>query len=271
MPLLSYFFTLRYVFFIRELTKPFIKAIWPPILLWVLFAAATALFVVHNERPELKPHLLVSLQTETPSRSTLWLTNDSLAGTSVIKIVTNYPNGYFFFNRIPAAQLFIPVAPATSNVVFTFTVKNDSAVTVSDLDMLVAFPEDWELGFDSLKWHEGGAHIAIPGHEVRLTNYQCLIAESPYALRPTDSLTFPDITILSPRLYKVPSSRIENIRLMVRATGYQSLLTANVFFLNAQTDFLKPVIFQAKMGKDGHLHPSLSSNELNKLFEDSQK
>ena len=244
-------------------------------LFWFLIILNFLLFVFliwksEFPQPGPRPHFTVSLQIGDSSASTVILTNDCLFRASVINVITNFPNGFMFFNGVPSGILVIPVQPGESNKVFNFIAENDSPFTVNDLEIAIGLPKDWKLGLDSIKWRKIGEHLSIPGHNLEITNLQSWAAQSPYVLFPTDRLAFPAITNLDVPVWKDPSTKIENVRLLVRSTGFETLISANVLFLQT-SNFSKPFLLAGQIGKDGHFHPSVSKEELEKEFEDSQK
>jgi hypothetical protein len=71
-----------------------------------------------------------------------------------------------FFKSFARACIIIPTDPSKTNVVFDFSIENDSAVTVRDLSMAVGFPNEWKIGIDTARWKDAREHLVINGWEL---------------------------------------------------------------------------------------------------------
>lgn len=106
---------------------------------------ALVFFVSSEKKPESKPHFTLSLRVGDSPRDTVVLTNDCLFISSAVNVITNFSDGFAFFNGIPEGMLLIPVEPGESNKVFNFIAKNDSPLAINDLEIIAGFSNDWKL------------------------------------------------------------------------------------------------------------------------------
>jgi hypothetical protein len=213
------------------------------------------------ERSKPSPHFTLSLVIG-DSPAICVLTNDILFNqhiASVGEVFRGSANGC----------LVVPVQPGESNIVFNFIAENDSPVKVTDLQVAVGFPSDWECGLDTTKWHKVGQHLIIPGAwKLEITNLQFWVTQSPWVLFPTDRLRIPSVT--NPCIYTYNGSTIKAgfVELTVRSADFESLLGAQIAFIPASSnETFKPFVTSLKHGADGRFHLSVSQKE----FEDSQK
>jgi hypothetical protein len=154
---------------------------------------------------------------------------------------------------------------------FGFIVQNTSAVTVDDLTFSVGVPRDWKVGFDETRLEPMGLHFSYMGHELRLTNWQFWAEESHHRLSTTDRIGFA-MTNFNVPSWHGPSTLVESMAILVRCSGYESLMTANVIFLTeSPTNHFKPFLMTLAIGKDGNPHPLVSAREFAKELEDFQK
>ena len=219
------------------------------------------------ERSKPRPHFTLSLQIGDSSTDVVVLTNDCLFQAGMVNVITNFSNGFLFFNGIAKGCVVIPAQSGESNKTFSFIAENDSPVKVTDLEVAVGFPKDWELGLDSTKWHQVRENFAVPGWRLQITNLQFWAAQSPWPLFPSDSLTFPPITNFSIPAFNNPTNKNGDFKLTVRSTDFQSLISANVLFVRVSSNFFKPSVAGMRLGTDGMWRVSMSPKEL----EDSQK
>jgi hypothetical protein len=234
-------------------------------IIWVLLAVV-AYVIWHPKKPEPKPHFTLSLQID-GSPGTVVLTNEYFFQSGMVNVIHS-SNGFLLFNGIANGCVVIPVQPRESNKVFNFIAENDSPVKVTDLQLAVGFPKDWELGFDSTKWHAAGEHYTIPGWKLQITNLQFWGAQSPFPLFPNDSVWFPPITNSSIYEFNSPSNKTGLFRLCVRSTGFLSEPAANILFVRtSSSNSFKPFVTGLNRGTDGVWRISMSRKEL----EDSQK
>jgi hypothetical protein len=218
------------------------------------------------ERSKPRPHFTLSLQIGDSPSTTLFLTNDFLFSSRIVK-VGDLPNGAIKFNGFANGCLVIPVQQWESNKVFHFIAENDSPVKVTDLEVAVGFPKEWKCSFDS-KWHEIDESLIIPGAwKFEITNMQFVAAQSPWVLFPYDSLSFPAIT--NPCIPEYIGSTYKGgfVEVSIRSTEFENILAANVLFLPATSNFSKPFVTLGKIGSDGLLRLPVTEEE----FEKSQK
>jgi hypothetical protein len=229
-------------------------------LIWVVWGllCAVALF---TESGQPKPHFTVSLQIGDSSDAAIVLTNESLFKASIINTITNFSDGFSFVNGVPVAVLLLPMLPGETNTVFTFIAKNDSPLMVGSVEMAVAFPADWKLGFDPEKWREAKMNLFDLGYELALTNFQCRMAICLFAVYPGDKANFPPITNFGTIVWHGPSTKIENFRLLVRSPGFEQDLAANFVFFTAPSNGFRPLLIPEAVGKDRALHPLISTDE----------
>jgi hypothetical protein len=109
--------------------------------------------------------------------------------------------------------------------------------------------------------------LAIPGWKIETTNVQFFVAQSPWALFPSDILTFPAITNPCTVEYNGSSFKSGIVDVSLRATDFENMLAANVLFLPASSNFFKPFVTHGKIEPNGQLHLLTSQKE----FEESQK
>ena len=219
------------------------------------------------ERSKPRPHFRFSLQVGDSATAVVVLTNDCLFRAGMVNVITNLSNGFLFFNGIANGCVVIPVASGESNKIFSFIAENDSPVKVTDLEIAVGFPKNWELGLDSTKWHEVGEHFTVPGWRLQITNLQFWAAQSPWPLFPSDSVTFPPITNFSIPASNNPTNKNGDFELSVRSTDFESLISANVLFVRIPSNSFKPFVSGMAQGTDGVWRLSISQKEI----EDSQK
>jgi hypothetical protein len=161
----------------------------------------------------------------------------------------------------------IPTQIDESNKVFNITAENDSTVKVNDLEIMVGLPKEWEIGLDRSGWDKAGEHWIIPGHRLDVTNLQFWIMRDRPALFPLDSVTPAPITNFSIPKFNSPTNKNGFLEIVVRSTGFESLISANVIFIRTPASNFKPLV--SGMGKDtnGVWRPSISLKE----FKDFQK
>src|SRR5665213_1049270 len=218
------------------------------------------------ERAKPRPHFTLSLQIGDSPSTTLFLTNDFLFSSHIVKVGC-LPNGTIKFNGFADGCLVIPVQQGESNKVFHFIAENDSPVKVTDLEVALGFPKEWKCSFDS-KWREIDESLIIPGAwKFEITNMQFVAAQSPWVLFPYDSLSFPDITNTSIPIYNGSKYKGGFVEISIRCSEFENMLAANVLFLPAESNFSKPFVTLGKIGSDGLLRLPITEEE----FEKSQK
>jgi hypothetical protein len=234
----------------------------------VLLCGLLFCFELKSGRPEPKPHFTFELQTMDLPAAIVALTNDCLFRAGMVNVITNFSNGYLFFNGIAAGCVVIPVRDGESNAVFRFIAESDSSVNVSDLEIAVGFPDFWNLGLDLTKWQQVGEHMTVPGWRLQITNLQFWATQSPRRLVGGDSVGFSAITNFSIPESNNSSNKTGLFRLYARATGFEEELGANLLFVRVATnEMFKPFVTEMRLGKDGFWRPEISSN----VFENSQK
>ena len=233
-------------------------------LIWFSYGMLCVVLLL-TKSVEPRPHFIFSLQIGNSFSVPIILTNDCFFRAGMVNVT--HSNGFVLFNGIANGAIVIPMQPGESNKAFSFIAENDSPLKVNDLEIVVGFPDDWELGLDSTKWHAVGEHLIIPGWRLEVTNLQFLGAQSPWPLFPSDSLAFPPITNFSIPKFNNPSNRAGMFRLTARATGFQYELNANLLFIQVPSNIFRPFVTGMKMETNGFWHPSISQKEL----EDSQK
>lgn len=194
------------------------------------------------------------------------LTNESLFQLKLINKGTNADKTSLVFKSFSRGCIIIPVDVSKSNVVFGFNIQNDSSVTVRDLSMAVGFPDDWKIEMDSERWKDAREHLLIPGWELSYTNLQSWAADNPSPMFPSDSIEF-SITDFTAPIYGSPTSKNGFISFMVRSTGFEEMISANLMFFPRSHSFVKPIVTRTVEGTDGLWRISVTPKEL----EDSQK
>ena len=233
----------------------------------ILVFILTVILLLIPKRPKLHPRFTVSLQIGDSSTVPVVLTNDCLFRAGMVNVITNFSNGSLLFNGIANGCVVIPAQPGESNKVFSFIAENDASVKVSDLEIAVGFPKEWELGLDSTKWHPVNEHLIVTGWKFEITNLQFWAAQSPWPLFPSDSVVFPPITNSSIPEFNSPSNKNGIFEVSVRSTDFESLISANVLFVRISSNSFKPFVTSLHSGIDGFWRVPMSPKEL----EDSQK
>lgn len=213
------------------------------------------------------PHFKFYLRLGDSTTSTILLTNDYLFSKRM-KQFADLPNGSIMLHSFVDGCLVIPVKQGKSNENFNFIVENDSPVKVNDLLVCVGFPKDLECSFGT-KWNKiHDESLIIPGSwKITATNMQYVAAQSPWALFPYDSWNLPPITIPCAAEYAGTTLKGEFFELVIRCTGFERLLAANIIFVPVGTNSFKPFLTLGRLDSGGFLHVEPSPKE----FEDSQK
>jgi hypothetical protein len=213
-----------------------------------------------------KPHFTLSLQTRDFPEAIVALTNDCLFRPGMVNVITNLSNGSLFFRGIASGCVVIPVRDGESNTVFRFIAENDSSVNVNDLVISAGFPDFGKIGLDSTKWQEVREHMTVPGWRLQIKNMQFWAARIPWPLVAGDSFAFSEITNFSIPEWDNPSNNMGLFKLLIRSTGFEQQLGANLFFIPVPTNVMfKPFVTEMRLGKDGLWSLDLSSNGLENL------
>jgi len=217
---------------------------------WVVFVPSVLLcasilwaLLSDNPKPEPKPYLVMSLRVNDPNSLPLLLTNDFLSDDKTTEVVTNPSNHALSFKTVATSCLIVPIDAGQSNAVFYLNVENDSDVRVDDLVVIVGFPDSWKIGVDGTKWEPVKEHLTSPEWRVELTNIQTFGAHSPWPLAPTDSVNLPAVTNYDVAIFTEPTTIQAGILdIMIRSTGFQKLMAANLIFLRGDQSFRKPFV-----------------------------
>lgn len=240
------------------------KRIWLWYLIPCVLNFPIAYFVWNPPQPTSKPHFTVSFATE--DVPAILLTNECLFQESLERTGTNASKDTVFFRNLAHGCIIIPVDPSKTNVVFDFGIQNDSALTIYDLSMAVGFPNEWEIEVDTSRWKKAREHLIIPGWELWYTNLQSWAADNHSPMFPSDSIEF-SITNFTVPIYKNPTSKNGIISFVVRSTGFEEIILANLIFFPKNSSFMKPIVAKMEKGTNGLWHISVTPKEM----EDSQK
>ncbi len=231
---------------------------------WILSLLPIAVGFWVNSQPEPRPHFTVSFGTE--DTETVALTNEYLFQGKLDSVKINADKSRLIFESFAHAAIIIPVDHSKTNVVFMFEVQNDSPVTVYDLSMFVGFSKGWNMGVDSARWKEATGHFIIPGWELTYTNLQSWAADDPSPMFPSDSIQF-GMTNFTINLTTQGTAKGGLLTFMVRSTGFEQAMAANILFVPKQQGFIKPIVAKMMQATNGAWHLSLTPKEA----EDSQK
>jgi hypothetical protein len=215
-----------------------------------------------------RPHFILSLEMGDHPDSTVLLTNDCLFEAGFLNEIRK-TNDFMLFNGVAASCVVVPVLPGESNKVFNFIVENESPVKVADLIAIFGTLKGSRIGLDPEKWNAiAGVHWFIPGWKQQITNLQFWASQSSWSLNFSDTFHFPPITNFSIPAFNSPTNKYGLFELILRSTGYERLMSANVLFLHVSTnEAFKPFVVPLKQETNGVFNLSFTPKE----FEDSQK
>jgi hypothetical protein len=236
-------------------------------IVFVGVASSAGLLWWHYGHTQPKPHVTLSLQVQ--GAPPLPLTNDCLFRVGMLNVL-HRTNGFLFFNGVAGGCVVVPVHVGETNKIFSFIAENDSPVKIADLALIVGFPDSSQIALDPSKWHEVGTHLFVPGYKLQLTNIHSWAAQSPspWPLYFSDSVAFPPITNCSLPAFNHPTNRIDFLHIIMRANGFEQLMSANVLFVRLSSNqTFKPFVTTMHQETNGTWHISPSPAE----FEASQR
>jgi hypothetical protein len=226
------------------------KAIWVSYGILCLFVGL-AYFRPEPDSP--KPHLTVSLKLGDSDDTVVFFTNDFLL-TQGYQTNANRPDGRFTFYGYPDACLVIPVQPGETSKVFNFVAENDSLVKITDLEVMVGFPNTWTCS-PAEKWGKVKVSlIAFPVGKVAITNLQFWGVQTPKFLLPGDSIDFPPITNTSIKAYTREGDTGGLVAVSVRCADFSQIFIANIIYAPTSMGISNPFLARAVYDTNKQLH-----------------
>ncbi len=256
----------------QKIYSRYSKKVWGT---YAAFCLILAFFFIGASwpNPEQKPNFIWSLQIDDDENSLLLLTNACLFSWGLEK-TSDLPHGASMVNTRISGAILIPVAENESNKVLRLILDNHAEITIKDPAIMVGFPKEWRVGFDSAKWEEIDGGMVVyrndePVAKILPQKMRYLSIVKRVIIGPFDIGQLPPITNFSPIEYENNSIKAGLISISLRTSEFHSwefsaVLNANVFFMPAQTNFSKPIVTCFKIASNGQLIPP-TDKELEEL------
>jgi hypothetical protein len=178
----------------------------------------------------------------------------------LVRWSTNAAGEAFVSEIATDTVLIIPIDPGITNVLFSITVENNSALTARDVQLTVALPNDININWGT-PWEPSDAVFGISGTQTVVSNLQFWTTQFKKAIYPGNSQeAFP---FSYPVMLNTPNSMTKGVLFIsVVSEGFDNQASAaNLLFVQKSKTLWKPHVIQGQR-INGKLNITLPSDTL---------